>query len=226
MLPVLATSTAVSTLASSRVMRYLLTGGFFLAVAGGAFLLFRKILQTMQRDKAIKDVGANSADGLALAFASRCYAAMNSGHEWWNDWFGDGTDEEALYQVARDMRSNNVPFVLVANKYKALYTRDLYADLTAELATDEMAQFQAALSTGLGNVLDPGLLVTQQLITTAPSTILDDKLEPVSQTGPRTRLGPHDETMMLPGGRVLHGFLYQNQRRYVAAPTVQLVPLI
>jgi hypothetical protein len=223
MLPVLATSTALAT--RSPLVRNLLTGGFILAVATGAFFLFRKLIQTMQRNQAIKDVGANSPDGLALALASRCYAAMNSGHEWWNDWFGDGTDEEALYQAARDMRSNQVPFALVSQKYKALYARDLYADLTTELASEEMAQFQAALSTGLGNVLSPQPLITQQLLTIHPSTILNEKLQPVSQVPPRTRLGAHDETMMLPGGQVLHGFLYHNQRRYVSAPAVKLVPL-
>nr|GFD57199.1 hypothetical protein [Tanacetum cinerariifolium] len=31
---------------------------------------------------------------------------MVSGYSWWNDAFGDGTDEEAMYAVARDMHQH------------------------------------------------------------------------------------------------------------------------
>lgn len=205
----------------TKLVPTLLRGGFFIAVCTAAFLLVKKGVQAWRRHKLLNQVGENSADGVAIGFASRLYAAMISGHAWWNDWVGDGTDEESCYQVAREMHAQQIPFALVAAKYRILYTRELLSDLTSELNGEEMQKFQAILTSGLGNV--PEMLLSHLLVTVRPTTVLDHELRPVQDAPAACRLGEHTDTLILPGNRVRHGFTYNGLSRFVDAADVRLV---
>lgn len=214
--------------ANPGLVRSLFTGGFFIAAATAAYIVFKKIIQSVQQGILRNQVGTNTPDGLALGYASRFYAAMFQGNtEWWSDWFGDGTDEESIFKVGREMFASKVSFGLVSAKYKGFYSRDLYTDLSKELSGEDLAKFQSVLTSGLGNTPagPPPPLINQALITTSATTVLNETLQVVVNVPAAVWLGAHDETIILGGGRVLHGFMYENQRRYVPAPAVRQVPL-
>jgi len=220
-LPERATQTVAAGLVrgSSAVATSLVTSGFFLALCGAAYFLVRKFITAYRHSHLVNEVGADSASGLAIGYAQRLYTAMNSGYAWWNDVFGDGTDEEAMYQVAREMHQNKVDFSLVSSKYKTLYNRELIDDLTSELGSEEIAKFQTSLSTGLGGL--NGLRVDNgQLYTTSPTVVFDAQLNPLGEIPGRVLLGQHIESLSAPSGQLWLGFAYGHQKRFVSALAV------
>lgn len=224
-LPAKATQTVASGLVRSTqaIGSSLVTSGFFIALCTAAYVLVRKFVTAYRQNQLLKQVGTGSADGLAVGYAQRSYTAMISGYAWWNDLVGDGTDEEALYQVAREMKTNNVPFALVAGKYKTLYNRELLTDLTNELDTTQMRKYQAALATGM-NGLGASPSVHHWLVTTAPTPVLDDQLRVLGELPARMRLGEHTHSLFGADGQAWHGFDYRDQVRFVPAAAVGRIP--
>lgn len=220
-LPAKATQTVASGLVrgSSAIATSLVTSGFFIAAVGAVYLLMRKFITSYRKSHLLNQVGANSADGLAIGYAQRLYTAMVSGYGWWNDYFGDGTDEEAIYQVGRDMHQHKVDFSLVSSKYKVLYNRELIDDLTTELDSAEMGFFQGAL-TGLSGLGATPPAPNHLLYTVQPTTVYDVNLNPLGVVPAAMQLGEHIETLLAPDGRVWHGYPYANLVRFVPAETV------
>ena len=204
------------------LLPYLLSGGFFIAAVGGGYLLLRKLILAIKKGRLLNDVGANSQDGLAIGYAGRFYAAMVRGNtQWWNDVFGDGTDEDALFAVAADMSRTRVPFALVANKYQTLYDRFLLNDLTSELPSDDLQRFNRILQTGLGATpVHQGVVIEHDLVTTKATVTYTDALVPVQQVPGNVWLGAHLETIITPGLGSFHGFSHNGAIRFVPAPAV------
>lgn len=218
-LPARAAQTAATGLVrgTSAIATSLVTSGFFIAAVGAVYFLMRKLITSYRKSHLLSQVGQSSKDGLAIGFAQRIYTAMISGHEWWNDWFGDGTDEEAIYQVGREMRASQVDFNLVSSKFKVLYNRELIDDLTAELNAEEMAKFQAALMQGLGGLGAVAPSVHHLLYTVQPTMVYDDELRPVGPVPAYMALGEHTDTLVGQDGSVWHGYHYQDLVRFVPA---------
>jgi hypothetical protein len=221
-LPARAAQTAASGLVrgTSALVTSLVTSGFFIAAVGAVYFLMRKFITSARKNRLLSQVGQASKDGLAIGYAQRMYTAMISGYEWWNDLFGDNTDEEALYQVGREMRASQVDFSLVSSKYKVLYNRELIDDLTHELNADEMAKFQAALTQGLGGLGAVAPSVHHFLYTVAPTIVHDDELRPVGPVPAYMALGEHTDTLLGQDGSVWHGYPYQDLIRFVPASDV------
>lgn len=210
--------TGTAALATTRLLPTLLNGGFFVALAGLAYILIKKVLNKINRNSAMKDIGQYTVDGMAATFASQLYNAMFSSFEWWNDWFGDGTDEDAMYQTAAQMKQYNVPMADVARQYKNLYSRDLLSDIQKELSSSEYQKFTRAMQTGLSGFKP----VDAELHTTSDGYVLNDRFQPVQAVRPRTRLGMHLETYIFPNGTVYHGFDYRGQMRYISSSTSKI----
>ena len=105
MLPVL----AKSGLARSFIPNFL-NFGFIIAIAGGAYLLLKKVMDTIRRNQTIKDYGDNTQSGIAAAYAAQFYNAMVRTAGWWSDWFGDGTNADVIFSTAAEMYRNKIPF--------------------------------------------------------------------------------------------------------------------
>ncbi len=80
------------------------------------------------------DMGKNPKEALARTYANRIEAALS----WYND------NEEAIYQVGREMKITGVSFGLVANAYKAGFQGDLAQKLSSRLNSSELRKFYAA----------------------------------------------------------------------------------
>lgn len=209
-------------IAGRPILGWLLRGGFFLAVLGGTYFIVRKVILEIRRRKLLDQAGTNTADGLAIGYANRCYAAMFRGAtEWYSDWVGDGTDEDAIFQVAREMRANGINLALVSDKYRTLYDRPLLQDLTRELDAGDLATFQNLLATGMGGPAGLALVIDSMIVSTAPTTVYDEHLQPVQQIPAGGRLGEHIGTLVQDSGHQYHEFYYAGQlRRVPAAATI------
>ena len=60
---------------------------------------------------------------------------------WVSHWIGDGTDEQACYDIAKQMQANNVTFADVSEAYRLQFRRDLQTDLSSELTSSELTKF-------------------------------------------------------------------------------------
>ena len=200
-----------STALSKSIIPSFLNFGFLIAIAGGAYLLLKKVIGSIRRGSAIANYGAGTTNGLAVRYASQFYNAMVRSWEWWSDLLGDGTNFEVIISTAAEMHRNGVTFQDVSRQYQALYGRDLVQHLTSELDADQMGQFHRVLSGGLS-----GIAVSDSFLTTnKPTWIFDAEFSPVRQVPARTRLGEHTETYLLATGQSYHGFEYQGKMRYV-----------
>jgi len=224
-LPAKATQTVAAGLVrgTSAVATSLVTSGFFIAAVTAAYILIRKLITGYRKSHLLNQVGQSSADGLAIGYAQRLYTAMVSGYGWWNAYLGDGTDEDAVYQVAREMHANKVTFSLVSAKFKVIYNEDLLDLLSAELGTDELAKFNRAMQTGLAGL--PGLGALEPapdylLYTLAPTMVYDEQLQVVGPIPANMALGEHVATYIAPDGRVWHGYPYKHLTRFVPAEAV------
>jgi hypothetical protein len=205
---------------ASSVATSLVTSGFFIGLCTAAYFLVRKAITAYRHSKLVNEVGASTQDGLAIGYAQRLYTAMISGYEVWNDWFGDGTDEDAMYQVAREMFAHKVPFALVSSKYKVLYNRELLDDVTQELDSSQVSVFQRAMSTGALNGLGALSTGRELLFTTSATPVFDAQLRELGQLPALMKLGAHVQTLQSPQGQVWLGFAHGQQLRFVSALAV------
>ncbi len=112
----------------------------------------KKTIVSKREDKAGGDVDSkNPTTAAATIYAQRLKAAFNpSGYNWMQSY--DGTNESAIYAVAKEMFTNKVPFTSVQSAYKNLYQRSLTSDLQTELEASELQKFYALQKTGLGSI--------------------------------------------------------------------------
>ena len=99
-----------------------------LVVLSGSFLIGRSIVRNA---RATSEQKKTYEDGNAASFAQQLKMAFEN-----DNYFGWGTDEEAVRSVIRKIPSKDY-FKQVINSYQKLYARSLMADLKDELETSE-----------------------------------------------------------------------------------------
>lgn len=132
-----------------------------LILVGGVALLgwfgwkaIRNGFQNVQRNNEIKNLDNGQHSSFSTSYAAMLYSAFfQSGSEWISDFMGDGTNQELVYDVARQMYQNKVAFSQVNSSYQALYKRDLFKDLQKELSSEEQIKFNSILQKGLGGIV-------------------------------------------------------------------------
>lgn len=80
------------------------------------------------------DMSKQPKEALARTYANRIDAAFT----WYND------DEEAIYQVGREMKINGISFAMVAAAYKAGFGKDLAQKMSSQLNAKELKKFYEA----------------------------------------------------------------------------------
>ncbi len=128
--------------------------GATLLTAGGAvvgYKLISKKLKEKKQENAVNQVDSKDPKrALASTLAQKAYAAFfPSGYP--GAW--DGTDEDALYSVAKQMFTNKVPYAYLTEAYRKLYSRQFAQDLVDELSADELSRFYANYQKGFGSVI-------------------------------------------------------------------------
>jgi hypothetical protein len=99
-----------------------------LVVLSGSFFIGRSIVRGA---RASSEQKKTYEDGNAASFAQQLKMAFEN-----DNYFGWGTDEEAVRSVIRKIPSKDY-FKQVINSYQKLYARSLMADLKEELETSE-----------------------------------------------------------------------------------------
>lgn len=133
-------------------------------VGTGAFFGIRSISKKLKERK--QENASNQVDNkdpkiaMAATLAQKAYAAFYpSGYP--GLW--DGTDEQALFSVAKQMFTNKIPFAYLTEAYRKLYSRQFAQDLADELSADEMTRFYAFFSKGFGAAIaKSGIKVIRQ----------------------------------------------------------------
>ena len=133
---------AISHASLSRYLwRYGLAAVLLLGASLGVYLLSRKAIRNLRRNNAEQQAGSDPNSAAALAQAMR--AAFEP---WGISWFwGGGTDEEALYDLARRIRSMQM-YAEVGKQYRKLYNENLQTRLMDELDSSEQARFFTILN--------------------------------------------------------------------------------
>jgi hypothetical protein len=149
----------------------LVGGALALAYFGG-----KKLLTNLKQDSVARDYGDNTEDGLAAEYAVQMYASFNPVASW----LWDGTDEEALFNVAQSMYIKKVSFGRVSTQYKRQFDRNLIDDLQNELSSDDLNKFNS-YSKGVF-----GISGVNYYITTAPTQVFNQQMQ-VVDTIPENR---------------------------------------
>lgn len=102
---------------------------------GAAYLIGRKVYRELRK----KHSQSNYTDEAQQAVMLR--SAMNRSGMSWFHWM-DGTNTEALYKVAKEIKN----FKRVAKEYRNLYNRVLVDDLRKELKAAELERFNALVN--------------------------------------------------------------------------------
>ena len=125
-----------------------------LVVLSGSFFIGRSIVRNARSSSEQKKT---YEDGNAAAFAQQLKMAFEN-----DNYFGWGTDEEAVRSVIRKVPSKDF-FKQVINSYQKLYARSLMADLKDELETSEYNEMLAILAGKPDKISgDYKLIITQQ----------------------------------------------------------------
>lgn len=215
MLPALVTKE----LANTNIIGWLLKGGFFLAIAGATFLLFRSVIRKVRRNSITNNFGADTPEGRAALYATNLYQALfPSGLEWFSDFLGDATDETLIFSTAHKIHEDS-DISDVVKAYRKLYQgRDLIIDLQKDMGSTGFAKFNKIVNEGLS-----GIRLNNSLVSSRPTVVYDEKNLPIGSVRPRTNFGLHLYSLAENNGRMLHGFDYEGQMRFVNAEDVQLV---
>lgn len=214
MFPAIIASKAV---AKSNLVAHAMRFGIFAVLAIGSFLLIRKIVRRFQKNRYMSEFGKNNKSGRAVQYASQFYQAMISGHEWFNDWFGDGTDEKLIYSTAQEIHQDkDVSLPDVSQAYKRLYNRDLLIDLQKELDATQYKKFSEVMNSGLS-----GLSAPMRLITSRSATIFNEQFQPLHMVPANVNLGHSYESIISNQG-TYHIFYYKGKARFVQDQTVKL----
>lgn len=189
--------------------------GIFTLVLVGAFLLIRRLIRGFQKDGYMNSFGTNTNKGRSVQYATQLYQAMISAPGWFNDFFGDGTDEKRIFSTAHEINQDKeVQLLDVQQAYKTMYNRDLIMDLQNELDSADFEKFRRILNQGLQGLEVPSLLVAKRA-----STVFDKNLRPLNQVQSNTKLGASYETLITPKGS-FDVFYFNGQPRLVNSQDV------
>lgn len=218
MLPALAAKKLAQSKGLAVAAHYAMNYGFFAIIAIGAFWLIKKLVNTLQKNGYLKAFGTDTAKGRSVEFAQRLYSAMISGPEWFNDWFGDGTNYKQIYAIAHEInKDTEISLNDVSTAYKRLYNRDLAIDLNKELNSTEFAEFSRIVNQGL-----KGLEMPHWLVTKSSTTVFDANLKAINNVRPGVKLGSSYETLITPSGNY-DVFYINNQMRLVPSKSVNQI---
>ena len=143
-----------------------IVGGIGLAVAGLGYLVVRKVVLRAKTNKTTRNLDKfqqkDPREALAAAFAQQLSAAFNPWdlNNTWFSWLPDGTDKEACFRIAREMKARNVPFSMVAKAYHNLFQSDLASDLTSELDSADLRTFYGHLGMNVQGLTSTTLGIT------------------------------------------------------------------
>ena len=134
----------------------LLIGG--IAVGTGVFFGGKAIQKNIKqkREKGAGDQvdSKDNTKAMATTFAQQLRSAFNpSGQDWMRSF--DTTNLTAVFDVAKKMYQNKVPFSAVSTAYNNLYQASFVSHLQDELNSSEVEKFYSILKTGLGSVALP-----------------------------------------------------------------------
>ena len=127
----------------------LMTVGLFIGGGIGAYFVGKKLFDAIraiiERNQYYKPGNETSKQTIASQLAVKFSAAFNpSGVSWMRAM--DQTNEQAVFECARDMNKNKIPWSMVSGAYKGTIGRDLLSDLQSELDSDEIALFNGILT--------------------------------------------------------------------------------
>ena len=118
------------------------TGIFF-----GARALSKKLKERKSENASNQVDNKDPKIAMAATLAQKAYTAFYpSGYP--GLW--DGTDEEALFSVAKQMHTNKIPFSYLTESYRKLYSRQFAQDLADELSAEELTKFYSNFQKGFG----------------------------------------------------------------------------
>lgn len=129
-------------------------------VLGGSFFIGRKLVR---RAKSYSEEKKTYVEGNEATYAKQLKMAFEN-----DNWFGWGTDEEAIRKVLRAVPSKEY-FRRVINSYQKLYSRSLMKDMQDELTSTEYSEMLAIIGAKpeRGNVLKPPVLSAAQYLSWA-----------------------------------------------------------
>ncbi len=181
-------------------------GVFIIALAGGGYLIARKAIRNAKRQGAVKSFGKSNIKGLVTQYANGFKKAFEN-----DNFLHAGTDEDAIYQIASEMKRFNISFADVAKAYKALFNTDLFKKLNKELDTQEMRTFNNILQGSVVGGLDGVYLVGNE-----NATIYNDDLKPVQTLKAKTLLGKQVQRLDDPkADRAFLGFSHKGRNFFV-----------
>lgn len=124
-----------------------------IAATGAAFGISKlnKKLKERKQESTVNQVDSKDPKrAMASTLAQRAYTSFfPSGYP--GMW--DGTDEDALFAIARQMFQNKIPFSYLTEAYRKLYSRQFAQDLADELSAEELSRFYAHYQKGFGSAL-------------------------------------------------------------------------
>jgi len=128
--------------------RRLVTVGLFVGGGVGAFFVgkaifsaIRAMIEKNQYDKPGSETKQSIASKLSVKFS----AAFNpSGVSWMRAI--DQTNEQAVFECARDLNINKIPWSMISSAYKGTQGRELLSDLQSELDSEELNLFNGILT--------------------------------------------------------------------------------
>lgn len=127
-------------------------GSTAITVIGGAFIgskISKKIKERKQENAANQVDNKDPKRALAATLAQKCFVSFfPSGYTS----FPDGTDEQALFNVAKQMFVNKIPFSYLTEAYRKLYSRQFALDLADELDAADLTRFYSFFNKGIGNI--------------------------------------------------------------------------
>lgn len=128
-----------------------------LVVLGGSFFIGRKLVR---RAKSYSEEKKTYEEGTEATYAKQLKMAFEN-----DNWFGWGTDEEAIRKTLRAIPSKEY-FRRVINSYQKLYSRSLMKDMQDELTSTEYNEMLAILSVKpeRGKTLQQPKLTSEQLL--------------------------------------------------------------
>jgi hypothetical protein len=106
-------------------------------VLGGSFFIGRSVIR---KTKANTEEKKSFEEGNEAGFAKALKMAFDN-----DNWFGWGTDEEAIRKTLQAVPSKEV-FRKIINSYQKLYTRSLMRDLQEELTSTEYKEMMAIIA--------------------------------------------------------------------------------
>lgn len=111
--------------------KYIMYGILILVAAVLGYIFLYKRWREQQSVAANNNIDPNTQTGKAKIIATKLRNAMK----------GWGTNEKLMYELADQIRTEKIPWPVVAKEYYNMYKRDLIKDVEGELDSKEIVEF-------------------------------------------------------------------------------------